>query len=202
MFTHYDMYHYETLILAHNLLDSVPLAYYRSRPWRVYESNPCVTCSKYRYINARSVYSRRAAHCCIGLVNVSMKNARTLENVGKKNWQLQIDEETWIELTFLFERVVDTLGVIAPVLDLAKNKNATEKMRHLRAVADLAFRGQRALKAFGQRWALVQEENRNRPPIGDMEDFADIFQAAQQIPSANPQPNSDSVIAEATHDLS
>jgi hypothetical protein len=28
-----------------------------------------------------------------------MKNAHTLENVGKKNWQAQIDEETWLELT-------------------------------------------------------------------------------------------------------
>jgi len=199
---HRELYHYETLILAHNLVDIVPRAYYPRRPWRAYESNPCDTCFKYRSIDARSVYSRRAAHCCIGLVDVPMKNAHTLENVGKRNWQMQIDEETWMELTFLFERVVDTLGVIAPVLDLAKNKNATEKMRHLRAVADLAFRGQRALKAFGQRWALVQEENRKRPPIGGMEDFADIFQAAQQIPSPNPQPNSDSVIAEATHDLS
>ena len=131
----------------------------------------------------------RLARSRVVLVDGQMTNAQTAEIVGRKNWHAQIDEETWLELTFLFERVVDTLGVIAPVLELAKTKNATEKIRHLRAIADLAIRGQHALKAFGQRWALVQEENQKPSAVGDMEDFADIFQAAHQIPSPNPPPN-------------
>jgi hypothetical protein len=122
-----------------------------------------------------------------------MKNVRILEmdKVGT-NWQTHIDGNTWQELTLLFERVVDTLGTIAPVLELAKNKKtAEEKMRHLRAVADLAFRGQRALKAFSQRWATVQEENLKIQESNNLEDFADILRAAQQIPSPNPPPNTD-----------
>jgi hypothetical protein len=125
-----------------------------------------------------------------------MKDAHGVEEVSK-NWQVQIDGETWQELTRLFERVVDTLGVIAPVLDLARNKDEKEKLRHDRAVADLAFRGHRALKAFSQRWALVQEENRRRPAMEGMEDFDDIFQAAQQFRRPNAPPISDSVMAEA-----
>jgi hypothetical protein len=129
-----------------------------------------------------------------------MKNAHSLEEVGK-NWQAQIDGETWQELTRLFERVVDTLGVIAPVLELARNKSENEKLRYFRAVTDLAFRGQRALKAFSQRWAVVQEENLKGPATRDLEDFADIYQAAHRISSPDAPPNSDSVRAEAAHDL-
>jgi hypothetical protein len=101
----------------------------------------------------------------------------------------------------LLERVVDTLGVIAPVLELAKNKNATGKMRCFRAVADLAFRGQRALKAFSQRWAVVQEENLKSQGTNDLENFADLFQAAQQISSPDPPPNTDLAKADAAHHL-
>jgi hypothetical protein len=127
-----------------------------------------------------------------------MKNAKTAENLGKNNCTVQIDREAWVELTFLLNRVFDTLGVIAPVLELAKFRKPTEKMRHLRAVTDLAFRGQKALKAFGQRWALVQEENQKRPVAEDLEDFEDIYLAAQQFLS--PAPNSVFVIAEVPHD--
>ena len=130
-----------------------------------------------------------------------MKDVHGVEEVNK-NWQVQIDGETWQELTRLFEHVVDTLGVIAPVLDLARNKDEKEKLRHNRAVADLAFRGHRALQAFSHRWALVQEENRRRPAMEGMEDFADIFQAAQQLPSPNPPPSSDQVTSETAPNLS
>jgi len=106
-----------------------------------------------------------------------------------------------MELTFLFERVVDTLGMIAPLLDLAKNRSATEKMRYLRAITDLAFRGQRALKAFGQRWAYVQEENRNHPPMTGVEDFADIFQEAKQVSIPELPPSSDTANGEEDHHL-
>src|ERR1700690_2029542 len=108
-----------------------------------------------------------------------MKNPQSLE-MADKNWNAQIDGETWKELTRLFERVVDTLGVIAPVLEIAKGKGDTEKVRHYRAVTDLAFRGQQALRAFSQRWAVVQEENLESKRTGDLEDFADIYLAAQR----------------------
>jgi hypothetical protein len=126
-----------------------------------------------------------------------MKNAHDVEEVSEHR-QVQIDGETWQELTRLFEQVVDTLGTIAPVLDLASNKkDEKEKLRHNRAVADLASRGHRALKAFCQRWALVEEESRKRPVVEGAEDFGDIFQAARQLPSTDLSPGSKSGIAEA-----
>jgi hypothetical protein len=146
-----------------------------------------------------------------------------LQNVGGKRRCVRMDKETLTELTFLLDRVADTLGTIAPVIELAKGRNATEKKRLLRAVVDLAFRGRRALKAFSQQWALVLEENEKRLLSPYTEDFADIFQEAKQttipdpasssvdepdaaralyeVVGMDPSPNSDSVMAEETHDL-
>jgi uncharacterized protein Yka (UPF0111/DUF47 family) len=92
-----------------------------------------------------------------------------------------MERETLTELTFLLDRVADTLGTIAPVMQLAKGKNVTEKKRLLQSIVDLAFRGQRALKALSQQWALVLEENEGRLSLLDMDDFADIFQEAKRI---------------------
>ena len=115
-------------------------------------------------------------------------NAQTAEIVGRKNWKAQIDEESWLELTFLFERVVDTLGVIAPVLELAKTKNADEKIGHLersRTSQSGASTRSRHLDNDG----LWYKRKTRTSAVGDMEDFADIFQAAHQIPSPNRPPN-------------
>jgi hypothetical protein len=43
-----------------------------------------------------------------------MKNAHNLENVGKMRICARIDQETLAELNILFDRVVSTLGTIAP----------------------------------------------------------------------------------------
>ena len=153
-----------------------------------------------------------------------MNNSHALQNVRKMRKYARIDQETLAELSILFDRVADTLGTIAPVLELAKDKNATEKKRHLQAVVDLAFRGHHALKAFSRQWALVLEENAKPRYFSRMEDFADIFQEAKQITipkppltsagstgadytlckavSTGPTPKSDAVITETTHDLS
>jgi len=86
--------------------------------------------------------------------------------------------------------VVDTLGTIAPVLELAKNRNTEEKIRHLKAVTALAFLGHQALKSFSLQWSLFLEEceKRSLPPY--MENFADILQEAEQIIIPDPPPGS------------
>ncbi len=106
------------------------------------------------------------------------------------NWQTQIDGETLRKLTWLFERVVDTLGVIAPVLELAKNRSMEEKMRHLKAVTALAFRGHQALKAFSMQWSLLLEESKKHSSPPYLEDFFDILQEAKKIVIPDPPPRS------------
>jgi hypothetical protein len=118
-----------------------------------------------------------------------MTNATTLQTVSRKRYA-RMDKETLTELTFLLDRVSNTLGTIAPVIELAKDKDATEKKRLLRAVVDLAFRGRRALRAFSQQWALVLEENEEPLLSPYAEDFADIFQTAKQITIPDPPPGS------------
>ena len=130
-----------------------------------------------------------------------MNNSTTLENAGGRRKYARIDQETFAELNTLFNRVVDTLGTIAPVLELAKKKNATEKARHLRAVVDLAFRGHHALKAFSRQWALVLEENEKPFFRAHMEDFADIIDKAKQIAIPDQPPSLDTGKTEATHPL-
>ena len=115
-----------------------------------------------------------------------MTNANTPQNVGRGRRYARMDKETLTELTFLLDRVTDTLGTIAPVMELAKDRNTTEKKRLLRAVVDLAFRGQRALKAFSQQWALLLEENEKRSLSPYLEDFTDIFQKAKQATIPDP----------------
>jgi len=130
-----------------------------------------------------------------------MKNELVVEEAGR-NWRVQVDGETWEELTRLFDHVADTLGTIAPVLDLAKKKTGEEKLRLFRAVTDLAFRGHRALKVFSRRWAMVQEESRNSRETTDLEDFSDIYvraKAVWEIGGAEPPSDSGSGKAPAVY---
>jgi hypothetical protein len=152
-----------------------------------------------------------------------MKNEDMQQEVATMRKYARIDRETLAELTILFDRVVDTLGTIAPVLELAKNKSAEEKKRHFRAVLDLAFRGHHALKALLRQWALILEDNEKPVFWLRMEDFADIFKEAKQITIPKPPigsagntgadytickvqgadqtPNSDAVITEVTSNI-
>jgi len=107
-----------------------------------------------------------------------MTNARMLLVQQQRRADVEIDFETWQELTRGFDRIVDTFGLIAPVLELAKGKTPDERIRHLRFVNELAYRGHRALVALAQRLAAVQREIESDPPKRDVEDFSDILQLA------------------------
>jgi len=119
-----------------------------------------------------------------------MTTLNMLQIVGTTRMFARIDQETLTDLTISFDRVVNTLGTIAAVLELAKNKSVAEKKRHLRAVVDLAFRGHRALKAFSRQWALVLEENKEPFFRPSMDDFAAIFEEAKHITIPDPPPGS------------
>ncbi len=130
-----------------------------------------------------------------------MTNMDTLQNAENGRWYARIDRETLTGLTILLDRVADTLGTIAPVLELSKDKSVTEKKRHFRAVTDLAFRGHIALKTFLQQWALVLEENEKRLFRAPMEDFADIIDKAKQIEIPDQPSSSGLGKTEETHPL-
>ena len=115
-----------------------------------------------------------------------MTNADLLLGLCRSPRYVRMDRETFAELTFLLDRVADTLGTIAPVMQLAKHKNVTQKKRLLQCIVDLAFRGQLALKALSQQWALVLEENEGRLVSPEMDDFADIFQEAKRTTIPGP----------------
>jgi hypothetical protein len=136
----------------------------------------------------RVVFTLAGCLTVVALVDVPMTTSDTQKNVGRRRRHARMDKETLTELTFLFDRAANTLGTIAPVLLLAKDENATEKRRLLRAIVVLAFRGHQALRAFSQKWALVIEENEKRMLPPRMEDYADIFQTVRQKTILNPLP--------------
>ena len=117
-------------------------------------------------------------------------------------WSAQINRETWLELTALCERVVDTLGLVGPVLELAQDKSEAEQLRHLRAIKKLSQQGHQALKLFAFHWAALHEQIQKERLKDNQEVFDDITLAAQKMSEHEPLPslNSEKRGSVATHE--
>ena len=94
------------------------------------------------------------------------------------NWILQLDRDTWREFTDLSERLVETIGLVEPMLELANQADQTERVRYLQAAWYLSGRGHKSLKLFARRWAELQE-CADIQHLNPAEAFADLIQAAQ-----------------------
>jgi hypothetical protein len=113
-------------------------------------------------------------------------NDRNDSKADDSPWSAQIDRETWLELTALCERVVDTLGLVGPVLELAQDKSEAEQLRHLRAIKKLSQQGHRALKLFAFHWAALHEQIQKERMKDNQEAFDDIILAAHEISEHEP----------------
>jgi transcriptional regulator with XRE-family HTH domain len=57
------------------------------------------------------------------------------EEKGNPNLpNLTTDCDTWFELSTLCKQIVDSLGLVGPVLELAANKSEAEQLMYLRAI--------------------------------------------------------------------
>lgn len=88
------------------------------------------------------------------MVNVQMKTAAHSETVGCKR-SASMDLETWLELSTLLDRVVDTLGLIAPLVQLSESQDDSERSRTLELIKSASLRGDEARKTAVVRWATV-----------------------------------------------
>jgi transcriptional regulator with XRE-family HTH domain len=93
-----------------------------------------------------------------------------------------IDWDAWLELTRLCERIIDSYGVIGPILELAKDKSEVEQLRHLGAIREIVNDGHLALTQFANLWSrldgqIFEEGQQSRP-----KSFEPLLQAALQNP--------------------
>ena len=90
--------------------------------------------------------------------------------------------DTWLELSRLCERVVDSYGVIGPILELAKGKSEMEQLRHLMAIKTSFNEGHLALSQFANLWARLDGEIFEAEQQSSPKSFDPLLQAAPQNP--------------------
>jgi transcriptional regulator with XRE-family HTH domain len=100
-----------------------------------------------------------------------------------------IDWDTWLELSKLCERVVDSFGVIGPILELAKDKSEVEQLRHLGAIRERSNEGHLALTQFAKLWACLDEQIFKEEQQSSPTSFEALRQAAlpNPIPERRPR---------------
>ena len=81
---------------------------------------------------------------------------KTTENA--RIWRAQIDKATWLDLTRLCERIVDSFGLIGPISELGMEKSDAKRLKSLIAIRDITAEGHAALKAFAVLWARLDEQ--------------------------------------------
>jgi hypothetical protein len=95
---------------------------------------------------------------------------------------VQIDKDTWLELTRLCESIVDSFGVIGPMLELAKDKSDAEQLKSLLAIKNISTEGHAALKEFAVLWARLDEQAYKEGIRFCVEDIEDLRQEARCNP--------------------
>ncbi len=79
-----------------------------------------------------------------------------------KNDDVLVDVETWNEFLTLRDRMVETLGMICPLIEIALQPDYPDKRNFLRAAVVLAASGQTLLKKF----LVLLEETRKHGGAG------------------------------------
>jgi transcriptional regulator with XRE-family HTH domain len=93
-----------------------------------------------------------------------------------------IDRETWLELSRLSERIIDSFGLIGPILQLAKDKCEVEQLRHLGAIKEIFHEGHLALTQFANLWSRLDEQIFEEEQQSSPKNFDPVPQAALQNP--------------------
>jgi hypothetical protein len=66
----------------------------------------------------------------------------------RQNSGIQIDRETLVEVLALRKRVLETFGLIGPVLKLVRDEDVLGQIRHLRTVELLSLEGKQMVDRF------------------------------------------------------
>jgi hypothetical protein len=115
------------------------------------------------------------------MVNAPMSDTNS-SRLDDHALRVQIEKNTWLELTKLCERIVDSFGVIGPKLDLAKDKSDAEKLESIVAIKEISTKGHAALKEFAVLWARLDEQAYKQGIRICPEDLEDLRQEARWNP--------------------
>jgi hypothetical protein len=126
-------------------------------PRRTYATGPDAHGSTSAPINVWNADARSGTWGDIAMVDSPMSepNNSLLDDNASR---IQIEKDTWLELTRLCERIVDSFGLIGPMLELAKDKSDGEQLKSLVAIRNISTEGYAALKEFALLWARLDEQ--------------------------------------------
>jgi hypothetical protein len=102
-------------------------------------------------------------------------------NTDGKIWQANIDRGSWLQLLSLCEQIVETLGLVGPIIALAKDKSEGEQVRCLMAIKEISVDGHLALKKFAEIWTSVNEQIMKDARQYSSENFDDILHEARKL---------------------
>ena len=114
------------------------------------------------------------------MVDAQMSDPKE-SNTDHKIWQANIDRGSWLQLLNLCEQIVETLGLVGPIIGLAKNKSDREQVRCLMAIKEISDPGYLALKKFAALWTSLNEQIMKDAAQYSSENFDDILNEARKV---------------------
>jgi hypothetical protein len=114
------------------------------------------------------------------MVDAQMSDPKE-SNTNHKIWHANIDRGSWLQLLNLCEQIVETLGLVGPIIGLAKNKSDREQVRCLMAIKDISDAGYLALKKFAALWTSLNEQIMKDAAQYSSENFDDILHEARRV---------------------
>jgi hypothetical protein len=114
------------------------------------------------------------------MVDAQMSDEKQ-SNTNHKILQANIDRGSWLQLLSLCEQIVETLGLVGPIIALAKDKSEREQVRCLKAIKEISVDGHLALKKFAEIWTSVNEQIMKDAGQYSSENFDDILHEARDL---------------------
>lgn len=95
---------------------------------------------------------------------------------------IQIDRETLAEVLALRKRVLEIFGQIGPALELVRNQDVLDQIRHLRTIELLSLEGKQMVDRFASLCASLYSPGGNKNPLLPPEDLEAVRKAARRNP--------------------
>jgi hypothetical protein len=114
------------------------------------------------------------------MVEAQMNNFKQ-SSTDHRILQASIDRGSWLQLLNLCEQIVETLGLVGPIIALSKDKSEREQVRCLKAIKDMSVDGHLALKKFAELWTSLNEQFMKDAARYSSENFDDILHEARMV---------------------
>jgi hypothetical protein len=106
----------------------------------------------------------------------------------RQNSGIQINRKTLVEVLALRKRVLETFGLIGPVLKLVRDEDVLGQIRHLRTVELLSLEGKQMVDRFTSLCTNLYSYSGNKNPLPPPKNLEDARRAARQRPIPETRP--------------